>query len=176
MPEGRRSVMNLSHRMVKNFWGMLSMSGKLEFPHLGNGVHISVRHSNEPDQPGGMIVSAASSLWLPLSCEILFNFFGNVKTRIQVHTKKYFSLCHVFSLCEQVFFILFWLSHNWDLLSFLLLVWQWDVVSDGKPVQEIVHVPCGINPGNCISIIQVIAFILCIVVWGGGVNPGIPKI
>ncbi|XP_052196358.1 homeobox-leucine zipper protein ROC8-like isoform X3 [Diospyros lotus] len=113
MPEGRRSVMDLSHRMVKNFWGMLSMSGKLEFPHLGNGVHVSVRHSNEPDQPGGMIVSAASSLWLPLSCEILFNFFGNVKTRI-----------------------------------------QWDVVSDGKPVQEIVHVPCGTNPGNCISIIQ----------------------
>lgn len=89
MPEGRRSVMDLSHRMVKNFWAMLNMSSKLDFPHwseLNNsGVSVSVRQSNGPGQPSGMIVSAASSLWLPISCETLFNFFQDEKTRSQVN-------------------------------------------------------------------------------------------
>ncbi|KAI8536602.1 hypothetical protein RHMOL_Rhmol10G0270500 [Rhododendron molle] len=92
MPEGRRSVMDLSHRMVKNFWAMLNMSSKLDFPHwseLNNsGVSVSVRQSNGPGQPSGMIVSAASSLWLPLSCETLFNFFQDEKTRSQVNFQK----------------------------------------------------------------------------------------
>ncbi|XP_057492623.1 homeobox-leucine zipper protein ROC8-like isoform X2 [Actinidia eriantha] len=87
LPEGRRSIMDLSHRMVKNFWAMLSMSGKLDFPHLSelnnSGVRVSVRQSNEPGQPCGMVVSAASSLWLPRSCEDLLNFFRDEKTRSQ---------------------------------------------------------------------------------------------
>ncbi|KAL6959684.1 hypothetical protein U1Q18_039836 [Sarracenia purpurea var. burkii] len=87
MPEGRKSIMDLSHRMVKNFWGMLSMSGKLDFPQLSelnnSGVRVSVRRSDEPGQPTGMIVSAASSTWLPLPSEVLLNFFTDEKTRPQ---------------------------------------------------------------------------------------------
>ncbi|KAI8029914.1 Homeobox-leucine zipper protein ROC8 [Camellia lanceoleosa] len=117
IPEGRKSIMNLSQRMVKNFWEMLSMSGKLDFPHLSelnnSGIRVSVRQNNEIGQPSGMIVSAASSLWLPLSSETLFNFFTDEKTR-----------------------------H------------QWDVLSNGNPVNEIAHVSYGTHPGNCISIIQ----------------------
>ncbi|CAL5368194.1 unnamed protein product [Camellia sinensis] len=117
IPEGRKSIMDLSQRMVKNFWKMLSMSGKLDFPHLSelnnSGIRVSVRQNNEIGQPSGMIVSAASSLWLPLSSETLFNFFTDEKTR-----------------------------H------------QWDVLSNGNPVNEIAHVSYGTHPGNCISIIQ----------------------
>ncbi|KAI8008162.1 Homeobox-leucine zipper protein ROC8 [Camellia lanceoleosa] len=117
IPEGRKSIMNLSQRMVKNFWEMLSMSDKLDFPHLSelnnSGVRVSVRQNNEIGQPSGMIVSAASSLWLPLSSETLFNFFTDEKTR-----------------------------HQWDMLS------------NGNPVNEIAHVSYGTHPGNCISIIQ----------------------
>ncbi|GMP25578.1 hypothetical protein CsSME_00002377 [Camellia sinensis var. sinensis] len=109
--------MDLSQRMVKNFWKMLSMSGKLDFPQLSelnnSGIRVSVRQNNEIGQPSGMIVSAASSLWLPLSSETLFNFFTDEKTR-----------------------------H------------QWDVLSNGNPVNEIAHVSYGTHPGNCISIIQ----------------------
>ncbi|KAF2325701.1 hypothetical protein GH714_033345 [Hevea brasiliensis] len=57
--EGRKSIMKLAHRMVKNFCSMLSMSGKLDFPQLSevknSGVRVSVRKSMETGQPGGMI-------------------------------------------------------------------------------------------------------------------------
>ncbi|KAH7848319.1 hypothetical protein Vadar_001195 [Vaccinium darrowii] len=86
-PEGTRSILDLSHRMVKNFWAMLNMSGKMDFPHwseLNNsGVRVSVCLSDGPGQPSGMVFSAASSLWLPLSCEALFNFFRDENSRSQ---------------------------------------------------------------------------------------------
>nr|XP_023870350.1 homeobox-leucine zipper protein ROC8-like [Quercus suber] len=87
LPEGKRSIMKLSHRMVKNFCGMLSMTGKLDFPQLSevnnSGVRVSVRKRSEPGQPCGMIVSAATSLWLPLPPHHVFSFFREEKTRVQ---------------------------------------------------------------------------------------------
>lgn len=97
-PEGRRSITKLSHRMVKNFCGVLSMSGKLDFPQLSevnnSGVRISVRISSELGQPSGTVVSAATSLWLPLQPEIIFNFFRDEKARVQV--------------CNTTLFFLYW--------------------------------------------------------------------
>ncbi|XP_039170506.1 homeobox-leucine zipper protein ROC8 [Eucalyptus grandis] len=87
VPEGRRNVMKLAHRMVKNFSAGLSMSGKLDFPHLSevnnSGVRVCVRKSEEPGQPSGTIVSAATSLWLPVAPQAVFNFFRNENTRAQ---------------------------------------------------------------------------------------------
>ncbi|XP_059451983.1 homeobox-leucine zipper protein ROC8-like [Corylus avellana] len=87
LPEGKKSIVKLSHRMVKNFCGILSMSGKLDFPQLSevnnSGVRVSVRNSTEPGQPCGMIVSAATSLWLPLPPHNVFNFFRDERTRVQ---------------------------------------------------------------------------------------------
>ncbi|KAM2710844.1 hypothetical protein EV2_048370 [Malus domestica] len=54
--------MKLCQRMVKNFCGMLSMAE-------------SRQH--------GMIVSVATSLWLPLPSETVFNFFKDEKNRVQ---------------------------------------------------------------------------------------------
>ena len=86
--------MKLSHRMVKNFCGVLSMSGKLDFPQLSevnnSGVRISVRISSELGQPSGTIVSAATSLWLPLQPESIFNFFKDEKARVQVCNTTHF--------------------------------------------------------------------------------------
>lgn len=80
--------MRLGHRMVKDFCGVLSMSGKLNFPQLSevdnSGVRVSVRKSIEPGQPGGMIVSAATSLWLPLQCQTILDFIKDEKKRPQV--------------------------------------------------------------------------------------------
>lgn len=88
--------MKLSHRMVKNFCGMLSMTGKLDFPQLNevnnSGVRVSVRKSSEPGQPCGMIVSAATSLWLPVPPHHVFSFFREEKTRVQVHQTIYIFL------------------------------------------------------------------------------------
>jgi homeobox-leucine zipper protein len=102
LPEGRRSIMKLSHRMVKNFCGILSMSGKLDFPQLSevnnSGVRVSVRKSTEAGQPSGMIVSAATSLWLPLPPQNVFNFFRDEKTRVQVHKTRAISYLLIFLL------------------------------------------------------------------------------
>ncbi|KAI3417477.1 uncharacterized protein J3R85_014433 [Psidium guajava] len=87
VPEGRRNVMKLAQRMVKNFCAGLSMSGKLDFPHLSevnnSGVRVCVRKSEEPGQPSGTIVSAATSLWLPLGPQVVFNYFRDENTRVQ---------------------------------------------------------------------------------------------
>ncbi|GLU10612.1 hypothetical protein SLE2022_274040 [Rubroshorea leprosula] len=87
LPEGRRNIMKLAHRMVKSFCSILSMSGNLDISQLSevnqSGLRISVRKSTEPGQPSGVIVSAASSLWLPLPCESIFNLFKDEKKRVQ---------------------------------------------------------------------------------------------
>ncbi|XP_065868785.1 homeobox-leucine zipper protein ROC8-like isoform X2 [Euphorbia lathyris] len=86
-PQGKRSIMKLSQRMVRDFCAMLSMSGKLDFPQMSeannSGVRVSVRRSCESGQPVGIIVSAATSLWLPLPPLSVFSFFKDEKTRIQ---------------------------------------------------------------------------------------------
>ncbi|OWM64362.1 hypothetical protein CDL15_Pgr020328 [Punica granatum] len=85
--EGRRSIMKLAWRMVKNFCATLSMSGKLDFPQLSevnnSGVRISIRKSTSLGEPGGTIVGAATSLWLPVPPQRLFNFFRDEKMRVQ---------------------------------------------------------------------------------------------
>ncbi|XP_010550261.1 PREDICTED: homeobox-leucine zipper protein HDG8 [Tarenaya hassleriana] len=97
--EGRKSMMKLGQRMLKNFTGMLSMSGKLDFPQLSevnnSGVRVSVRKSMEAGQPSGVIVSAASSLWLPLPPSKVFNFFRDVHLRHQWDV-----LCHGNAVAE----------------------------------------------------------------------------
>ncbi|OMP07905.1 hypothetical protein COLO4_06945 [Corchorus olitorius] len=83
---GRTSVMKLSHRMVKSFCSILSMSDELDFPQLSemnNGVRLSIRQSIEIGQQKGVIVSAATSLWLPNPCQNVFSLLTDEKTRVQ---------------------------------------------------------------------------------------------
>ncbi|CAH9069984.1 unnamed protein product [Cuscuta epithymum] len=75
-PEGRRNMMHLSQRMVKGFCEVLSMSERVNYMINNGGVRISLR-----GQPGGLVVCAATSLWLPLPTEQLFNFFMDEKLR-----------------------------------------------------------------------------------------------
>ncbi|TKY59717.1 Homeobox-leucine zipper protein HDG12 [Spatholobus suberectus] len=83
--EGRRSIMHLAHRMVKTFCRTLDMQDN-NFPHLtrinNGGVRVSVRMNNrEPDVPKGMILSAATSFWLPLSPQTVFDYLIDNKER-----------------------------------------------------------------------------------------------
>ncbi|CAK7338805.1 unnamed protein product [Dovyalis caffra] len=86
-PEGRRSIVNLAQRMVKIFCASLCTSGKLDFPQLSevnySGVRVAIRKNAEQGQPIGMVVSAATSLWLPLSPQNVFSFFRAEKSRLQ---------------------------------------------------------------------------------------------
>ncbi|GAU51814.1 hypothetical protein TSUD_416010 [Trifolium subterraneum] len=71
--EGRRSAMKIAHRMVQIFCECLTMVGQLEFQHLNldnsiGGVRVSLRQASI-DQPNGIIVVVATTLWLPLPAE-----------------------------------------------------------------------------------------------------------
>lgn len=80
--------MKLGHRMVKNFCGILNMSGKLDFPQLSevnnSGVRVAVRQNMQEGQPIGTVVSAATSLWLPLPPQHIFNILKDQKMRVHV--------------------------------------------------------------------------------------------
>lgn len=87
LPEGRRNLMNLCRRMVKKFCEELSLSDGLDFSHSSasnnGGVRFSLHRSTVQGLPDGLILSAATSLWLPLSYETLFDFFKDEKNRAQ---------------------------------------------------------------------------------------------
>lgn len=185
----------------------LSMSGKLDFPQLSevnnSGVRVSVRKSLGHGQPSGIVVSAATSLWLPLPSHNVFNFFKDEKMRVQVtihsHKNKVFvtnifkkfnyhqllkcinrplwfrkwSKRPIFGQTLKVYVTIsepkresmrmykqiveggidgFFSISNW----LMYFMWQWDVLSNGSPVQEIVHISNGSHLGNCTSIIWVV--------------------
>jgi homeobox-leucine zipper protein len=90
--EGRRSMMRLSQRMVGSFCGSLSASQlhrwtTLSGPGAGSddaaGVRVMVHRSTDPGQPSGVVLSAATSIWLPVSCERVFAFVRDENTRSQ---------------------------------------------------------------------------------------------
>lgn len=98
--------MNLAHRMVKDFCRVLNMSGKMDFPHssevTNSGVRVSVRKNTVPGQPNGMIVSAATSLWLPIPHQTVFDFFKDERRRIQVHMLGILYFTKVTFNCHQI--------------------------------------------------------------------------
>ncbi|GMP47864.1 hypothetical protein CsSME_00015427 [Camellia sinensis var. sinensis] len=88
--EGKNSIMNLTHRMVKNLCANLTMEhNQLDIPHLSevnnnSGFRVSFRkNTGLIGQSDGFIVTAATSLWLPLSSQALFGFFRDEKMRAQ---------------------------------------------------------------------------------------------
>ncbi|KAK1301956.1 Homeobox-leucine zipper protein ROC8 [Acorus calamus] len=87
--EGKRSMMKLSHRMISNFCASISASNGDRWTALSGsgsddiGVRISVHKSTDPGRPNGVVLSAATSLWLPVPCQNVFNFFKDERTRAQ---------------------------------------------------------------------------------------------
>ncbi|CAH2072532.1 unnamed protein product [Thlaspi arvense] len=102
--EGRRSVMKLGERMLKNFAWALKMSGKFDFSQLSetnsSGVRVSVRINEDPGQPLGLIVCAGSSLCLPVSPLQIYHFLRNVDVRHQWDV-----LCHGNDVSELARFV-----------------------------------------------------------------------
>ncbi|KAJ4793810.1 Homeobox-leucine zipper protein ROC8 [Rhynchospora pubera] len=87
-PEGKRSMMKLSQKMVNNFCASLSASQMHRWTALSGasdeGVRVTVHRSSEPGQPSGVVLSAATSIWLPVSCERVFNFLKDERSQWDV--------------------------------------------------------------------------------------------
>ncbi|KAL6579750.1 hypothetical protein OROMI_007774 [Orobanche minor] len=86
-PEGKRSIMKLTQRMVNSFcssinpftgqhWTTLSTLNEFE-------VRATLHKSMDPGQPDGVVLSAAATIRLPLPPEDVFDFFRDERTRPQ---------------------------------------------------------------------------------------------
>ncbi|KAH6770522.1 homeodomain GLABROUS 11 [Perilla frutescens var. hirtella] len=86
-PEGTRSMMKLAQRMVNNFCASINPStGQHLTTLLGSNeleVRATLHRSVDPGQPNRMVLSAASTIWLPVSPQNVFNFFRDERTRPQ---------------------------------------------------------------------------------------------
>ncbi|XP_059301480.1 homeobox-leucine zipper protein MERISTEM L1-like [Lycium ferocissimum] len=85
-PEGRKSMLKLAERMVNSFcagvgastahtWTTLSGSG-------ADDVRVMTRKSiDDPGRPPGIVLSAATSFWLPVSTKRVFDFLRDENSR-----------------------------------------------------------------------------------------------
>ncbi|WOL00101.1 homeobox-leucine zipper protein ROC5-like [Canna indica] len=117
---GRRSMLKLAQRMTDNFCAGVCASSAREWSKLGGGVNIGedvrvmTRQSvADPGEPPGVVLSAATSVWLPVSPQRLFDFLRDEQLRC-----------------------------------------QWDILSNGGPMQEMAHIAKGQNTGNAVSLLR----------------------
>lgn len=146
--EGKRSMMKLAQRMMSNFCSSIGASTGHRWTTLSGmndvGVRVTVHKSVDPGQPSGVVLSAATSIRLPVSPESVFSFFRNEQTRSQVLRR---------SGSPPPSLHLTGAAPLTKLFPFHL---QWDVLSNGNSVQEVAHISSGQHPGNCISLLRVI--------------------
>ncbi|KAL4384060.1 hypothetical protein GQ457_15G000890 [Hibiscus cannabinus] len=86
-PDGKRSMMKLAQRMVSNFCTSISTSNSHRWTTLSGlnevGVRVTVHKSSDPGQPNGIVLSAATTFWLPVSPQNVFSFFKDERSRPQ---------------------------------------------------------------------------------------------
>ncbi|XP_017635401.1 homeobox-leucine zipper protein HDG11-like [Gossypium arboreum] len=86
-PDGKRSIMKLAQRMVNNFCTSVGTSNSHRSTTLSGsneiGVRVTVHKSSDPGQPNGIVLSAATTFWLPVSPQNVFSFFKDERTRPQ---------------------------------------------------------------------------------------------
>ncbi|MQL82436.1 hypothetical protein Taro_014897 [Colocasia esculenta] len=117
---GRRSMVKLAQRMTDNFcsgvcasaahrWARLNMGGA-----IGEDVRVMTRSSEAgPGEPPGVVLSAATSVWVPVHPRRLFDFLRNEALRS-----------------------------------------EWDILSNGAPMQEVAHIAKGQDQGNAVSLLR----------------------
>lgn len=80
--------MKLAQRMVNSFCASISSSNGHRWTTLSGmnevGVRVTVHKSNDPGQPNGVVLSAATTIWLPIPPQDVFSFFKDERTRSQV--------------------------------------------------------------------------------------------
>ncbi|KAE9616811.1 putative transcription factor & lipid binding HD-SAD family [Lupinus albus] len=85
--EGRKSMMKLAERMVISFCGGVSASTTHTWTTLQTGtgaddVRVMTRKSvDDPGRPPGIVLSAATSFWLPVPMKRVFDFLRDENSR-----------------------------------------------------------------------------------------------
>lgn len=123
--------MRLAHRMVNNFCLSVGTSNNTRSTVVSGldefGIRVTSHKSRH--EPNGMVLCAATSFWLPISPQNVFNFLKDERTRPQVLHRFNISIETSFIWCLkliiQVTFSLFFLcfgfivgrSFKWKLCS-----------------------------------------------------------
>ncbi|KAL1549900.1 Homeobox-leucine zipper protein ANTHOCYANINLESS 2 [Salvia divinorum] len=116
---GRRSMLKLAQRMTNNFCAGVCASSvhkwnKLQTENVDEDVQVMTRKSiDDPGEPPGIVLSAATSVWLPVSPQRLFDFLRDERLRS-----------------------------------------EWDILSNGGPMQEMAHIAKGQDHDNCVSLLR----------------------
>ncbi|KAH7692395.1 homeobox-leucine zipper protein [Dioscorea alata] len=116
---GRRSMLKLAQRMTGSFCTGVCAStahkwSKLCAPGIGEDVRVMTRQSvDDPGEPPGVVLSAATSVWLPVSPQRVFDFLRDERLRS-----------------------------------------EWDILSNGGPMQEMAHIAKGQDHGNAVSLLR----------------------
>ncbi|KAG8381359.1 hypothetical protein BUALT_Bualt06G0114100 [Buddleja alternifolia] len=114
-PGGKKSIVKLAQRMTRSFCsGVCGTVHKWEVVQNGEDTKLMMRKSiGNSGEPPGVILSATTTVWMPVSPQRLLDFIQNEKTR----------------------------SH-------------WDVLSQDGPLQQMLHIPKGQDPGNSICLLH----------------------
>ncbi|XP_047314949.1 homeobox-leucine zipper protein ANTHOCYANINLESS 2-like [Impatiens glandulifera] len=116
---GRRSMLKLAQRMTDNFCAGTCGStvhkwNKIPMNNVDEDVRVMTRNSmDDPGEPPGIVLSAATSVWLSVSPTRLFDFLRDERLRS-----------------------------------------EWDILSNGGPMQEMAHIAKGQDPGNSVSLLR----------------------
>ncbi|KAJ6836467.1 homeobox-leucine zipper protein ROC5-like [Iris pallida] len=116
---GKRSMLKLAQRMMDNFCAGVCASSvqkwsKLSIGTIGEDVRVMTRQSlDDPGEPPGVVLSAATAVWIPVSPHRLFDFLRDESLRS-----------------------------------------EWDILSNGGPMQEMAHIAKGQDQGNAVSLLR----------------------
>ncbi|KAK6914877.1 Homeobox domain [Dillenia turbinata] len=113
---GRKSILKLAQRMTSSFCHALGASSYHTWTKVssksGDDIRVASRKNlNDPGEPLGVILCAVSSVWLPISPHVLFDFLRDEGRRN-----------------------------------------EWDIMSNGGPVQSIANLAKGQDRGNAVTI------------------------
>ncbi|MCI27789.1 homeobox-leucine zipper protein ANTHOCYANINLESS 2-like, partial [Trifolium medium] len=84
---GRRSMLKLAQRMTNNFCsGVCASSARkwdsLQMGTLSDDMRVMTRKNvDDPGEPPGIVLSAATSVWMPVSRQRLFDFLRDERLR-----------------------------------------------------------------------------------------------
>ncbi|XP_074562171.1 homeobox-leucine zipper protein ROC8-like [Curcuma longa] len=85
--DGKKSMMKLAQRMVNNFCANIGASNDhkwITLPGLNDArVRVTLHKSTDAGQSSGVLLSAATTIWLPISPDRVFSFFKDERTRAQ---------------------------------------------------------------------------------------------
>ncbi|KAK8679901.1 hypothetical protein V6N13_108863 [Hibiscus sabdariffa] len=88
-PVGKKSLLKLAQRMTYNFCSGVCASSvhkreKLSVGNVGEDVRVMTRKSiNDPGEPHGVVLSAATSVWMSITQERLFDFLRDERMRCE---------------------------------------------------------------------------------------------